>query len=227
MPHCISALRLDLRRRQVPEYLAVRRPGPAPVLPVSGVESEAEPLALFDDDGVPVSRLSVASCGSALLRGGVGEQQKVRDVLVACRALLRQVVRPPQKLQHRADQLLLGHRLVRVRRAAQSIVTLPHAVPERVERRGVRDGSPPLVRGPYALGQEVLCEQVARHISSCAAPFGNLDGVTVPTSSSPRHLRPPAKREVHTPLKGCAVGAGFKPHLFQLGPVHTNREYRR
>ena len=113
-PPPYPALRLDLRRRQVPEYLAVRRPGPAPVLTVPGIESQAEPLALFHHDGVPVSCFADASRGCPLLRIGVREQQKVRDVLVACRALLWQVVRPPQKLQHRADQLLLGHRLVRV-----------------------------------------------------------------------------------------------------------------
>ena len=108
------ALRLDLRRRQVPQYLAVRRPCPVPSLAVPGVQGQAEPLALLHHDRVPVSLLGAASRGCPLLRGGVSEQQQVRDVLVACGALLGQVVRPPQELQHRPDQLLLGDSLVRV-----------------------------------------------------------------------------------------------------------------
>ena len=148
-PPPYPALRLDLRRRQVPEYLAVRRPCPVPSLAVPGVQGQTEPLALLDHDGVPVSLLGDASRGCPLLRGSVREQQQVRDVLVACRALLRQVVGPPQELQHRPDQLLLGHRLVRVRRAAERFVTLPHAAPERVESLSVRHGRLPLVRGPY------------------------------------------------------------------------------
>ena len=137
------AVRLDVRRRQVAEYLAVRRPGAAPSVRVAGVEREAEALALLDDDGVPEPLLGAYPRGGALLGAGVGEQQQVGDVLVAGRALLRQVVVPSQQLQHRADELLLGDGLVGVGGAAECVVAPADVLPERGERLRLRRPSTP------------------------------------------------------------------------------------
>ena len=159
------AVRLALSRREVAQYLAVRRPRPAPAVRVAGVERSAEPLALLDHQSVREPVFRPALPGGTLLRVGVLEQQVVGDVFVASRALLRKVVGPSEQLQHGANQLLLGDCLVRAGRTAQRLVPLPNAVPERLERIAGRDRLPPFGRGAYALGQKVLGKQMARHVN--------------------------------------------------------------
>ena len=89
----------------------------------------------------------------------------VWHVLVESRGLLRKIVCPSEQLQHGANQLLLGDRLVRVRGTAQCVVPFPNAVPERLECVGGRDRLAPFGRGAYALGQKVLGKQVTRHVN--------------------------------------------------------------
>ena len=77
-------------------------------LPVALVQGQAEALALLQGDRMPGPGAGVALRGGPLLGAGVREEQVVRDVLVAGRPLLRQVVGPPEQLQDRPDQILLG-----------------------------------------------------------------------------------------------------------------------
>ena len=77
---------------------------------------------------------------------------------------MSKVIGPPEQLQHGANQLLLRDRLVGTRGTAQRLVPLPDAVSERLERIGGRDRLPPFGRGGYALGQQVLGKQMARHV---------------------------------------------------------------
>ena len=121
-----TALRLDVSHREVPQNLAVGRPGLASGVPVAGVEGETEPLALLHHDGVPESVLRVGSPGGALLGCGIGEEEIVGDVLVAGCPLLGKIVGPSQELQDRANQLLLGDGLVGAFGAAQRIVDERH-----------------------------------------------------------------------------------------------------
>ena len=78
---------------------------------------------------------------------------------------MSKVIGPSEQFQHGANQLLLGDRLVRVRRTAQRLVPLPNPALERLERIGGRDRLPPFGRVAYAPGQKVLGEQVTRHVN--------------------------------------------------------------
>ena len=111
----------------------MRRPGPNYVVLVTGVEGESEPLALLDHQRVAVAQVRVV-CGGAGLGVRVGEEQQIGDVLVAGRALLRQVVGPSEQLQHGADKLLLGYGLVGIAVSVEVVVTLPDAVAETPAR---------------------------------------------------------------------------------------------
>ena len=161
-----SALRLDVSRREVPENLAVGRPGLASGVPVAGIKVKTEPLALLHHYGVPESFLRVGSPGGALLGCGIGEEEIVGDVLVASCPLLRKVVGPSQELQDRANQLLLGDGLVGAFGAAQRIAALTNAIPKCGKCRRARDGRAPLGGRLYAFGQEVVREQIGGHVSS-------------------------------------------------------------
>ena len=77
---------------------------------------------------------------------------------------MSKVIGPSEQLQHGANQLLLGDRLVRVHGTAQGLIPFPNAVPERLECVGGRDRLPPFGRGAYPLGQKVLGKQMARHV---------------------------------------------------------------
>ena len=60
------AVGVSLSRRKVAENLTVRRPRPAPAVRVARVESQAEPLALLDHEGVrePVFRPALPAARS-------------------------------------------------------------------------------------------------------------------------------------------------------------------
>ena len=158
-----APIRLDLRRRQIPQYLAVRRPRPAPLIRVPCIQRESKPFALLDNPGVPVTLPGAASRSCALLGVRVREQQMVRDILVSRRPLLRKVVRPSQKLQHRPDYLLLGDRLVRTVQTHQSAISLTDPVPERAKLPHRRHRLPPFGSRLYPIRQEILCKQSTGH----------------------------------------------------------------
>ena len=152
------ALRLNLGRRQIPDYLIVGRRGLAPAVAAASVQEQAEPLALFHHDGVMVA-LSRAGSGNGLFLGvSVGKQQEIRNVFVPGGALLWQVIGPSQQFQNRADQFLLRDRLVRVLRMGQGVVSLTDTVPECVELRRSRDGGAPFRRGLDPVSEEVVGE---------------------------------------------------------------------
>ena len=96
---------------------------------------------------------------------------------------MSKVIGPSEQFQHGANQLLLGDRLVRVRRTAQRLVPLPHAVPERLEVPGRPVDLPPFGRVAYAPGQKVLGEQVTRHVNDsprlwdCRSPASPSRGI--------------------------------------------------
>ena len=138
------------------------RPGANQVVLVAGVEGESEPLALLDDERVAVAQVWVVR-GGASLGVRVGEQQQVGDVLVAGRALLRQVVGPSKQFQRRADKLLLGDGLVGILVSLESVVAPPDAF---AKRRHVGGGGVPPGRGLDALGQIVLREKLAGHVNA-------------------------------------------------------------
>ena len=124
---------------EIAQYLTVRRARTARAVSAAGVERQAEPLALLDDEGVLVAVVGLGSRVGAILRVGVGEQQVVRDVLVAGGGLLGQVVCPAQQVEHRADEVLLGGGLVRTRGSGQGVAAPPDLGPEGGELRcGVR-----------------------------------------------------------------------------------------
>ena len=164
-----TAVRHDLGRREVSEDLAVGGPGLGFAVLVAGIQSEAEPLALFHRHSVPEAIAGRFLFSSPLCRIGVLEQQVVRNVLVTRCTLLGQVVDPSQKFQNRTDQLLLGDGFVRFLEPAETLVNVEDVVPELGECLGLGDGSLPLGSGLYAVGEEVMGEQMAEHISSSAA----------------------------------------------------------
>ena len=139
-------------RTQVAQNLAVRRPCPDHVVLVAGVEGEADPLALLDHERLTVAEVYVGSRAGAHLGVRVGEEQQIGDVLVAGRALLRQVVGPSQQLQHGADKLLLGYGFVGAAVRVEGVVAPPDAVAKRLRVCG---GRVPPGRGLDALGQVV------------------------------------------------------------------------
>ncbi len=161
-----------LRRRQVAQDLAVGRAPLYGVVRVAVVERQAEALALLDQQRVPEAFLGMAAAGGAPLLLGAGEEQEVGDVLVAGRALLRQVVVPAQQLQERADQLLLGDRLVGVRVAAECVEAVDHGAREVGEGLRLFDRLPPFGRRPDAVAEEVLGEELPWHGGHPAALGG-------------------------------------------------------
>ena len=85
---------------------------------------------------------ALRSAEARSLAAGVGEEQVVGNVLVAGRPLLRQVVGPPEQLQHRPDQVLLGDRLVGLRGSGEGLVPVEDGLAEggeglRVSGRGL------------------------------------------------------------------------------------------
>ena len=136
----------------------MRRIGLSFVVLVAGVQRQTETLALFYNGGVGVAFVGLAFRGGALLGVGVGEQQKIRNVLFTGCPLLRQVVGPSKELQNRADQLLLGNGLVGISEPAEGLVTGKNAVSERGERLRPVGGVPPLVRALYAVGEKIMSE---------------------------------------------------------------------
>ena len=83
-PHLIRPIRLDLRRRQVPKYLAMRRPRPAPAVRAPRIQRQPKPLALLDHPGISVTLPGAASSPPARsFEADVHEQQMVRDILVS------------------------------------------------------------------------------------------------------------------------------------------------
>ena len=116
------------------QYLAVRRPAVLPRDFGAGVQRQTELLALFDHRGVLVAFLRVGPTGGVDLGRRIDEQEIVRDVLVTGCALLRQVVSPSQRLQDRADQLLLGSGFVGLLVAAELPVARAEGVPEGGKR---------------------------------------------------------------------------------------------
>ena len=179
------SVRDAVRGGEVAQHLAVRRGGPDPADAVAGVEADAEPLALANHGGVAESVVAAFSGGGARLGVGVGEQQQIGNVLVASRALLRQVVNPSQQLQDGMDQLLLGGGFGRVLEAAEGLIASAHAVLERGERFRPRGNGVPLGRGLDAVGQEVLGEELAGHIGSSAihADIGLIQGLHGPPAA--------------------------------------------
>ena len=166
------ALRLDLGGGQVAEDLAVGRPGVESGLPVALVQGQAEALALLHDGGVPGAGGGVRLGRGAFLGAGVGEEQVVGDVLVARRALLRQVVGPPEQLQHRPDEILLGDRLVGVGGPGEGFVMAEDGLAEGGEGLGVSGRGLPLGGGPDAVGEEVVGEELAAHGESLIRSAG-------------------------------------------------------
>ena len=117
----------------------MRRLRAARAVAAAGVERQAEPLALLDDEGVLVAVVGLGSRVGAILRVGVGEQQVVGYVLVAGGGLLGQVVCPAQQVEHRTDEVLLGGGLVRTRGSGQGVAATPDLGAEGGELRcGVR-----------------------------------------------------------------------------------------
>ncbi len=132
---------------------------PAPAFPAAaGVERLTGTLALGDRQRVPMAVIGGRSRGGAGLGAAVGEEQQIGDVLAARRALLRQVVGPSQQFQHRADELLLGDRLVGILETGELLALAARALPKLGKRTRGRGGGSPLVRGLDALGQVVLGE---------------------------------------------------------------------
>ena len=109
-------------RREVAEDLTVGRAGLDLVVGVAGVEGAAEALALLDHEGVAKAIVGVASAEGAGLRGVVGEEEEVGDVLVAGGALLRETVGPAERAEDGPDEFLLGGRFVGVVGSGEAIV---------------------------------------------------------------------------------------------------------
>ena len=125
---------------------------------ITGIQSAAEPLALFHYQRVQVAIVGLTFGGSTLLGGSVGKKQVIGNVFVTDRALLRQVVGPSEQLQDGTDQILLGGGFVGVCGTAEGIVLLTHAVPEL--GKGLRAGNRgfPFGRALYTVGEEVVGE---------------------------------------------------------------------
>ena len=73
------------------------------------------------------------------------------NVLVAGSTLLGQVVRPPQELQHRADEILLGSGLIGMLERRELLVRASEIVSKVSE---LRRRSFPLSSRPYTVGRE-------------------------------------------------------------------------
>ena len=146
----------------------MRRPGLDLVALIPDIQRDTHPLALFDHRGIEITLVGFGS-GSGLPLGlGVREEQQVRDVLVTGDPLLRQVIGPSQEFQYRTDQFLLSSRFVGFMELSEVVKPLANAVPERGEPLRMGKGGLPLGRGLYTVGEEVMGEQLAGHVSSSA-----------------------------------------------------------
>ena len=153
-----ATVRLDFGRREVSEDLTVGCAGRRRAVLIAGIQSEAEPLALFHRQSVPVAIPGHLLCSSPPRRLGILEQEMVGDVLVTRGALLGQRVDPSQEFQNGTDQLLLGHRFVRVLEPTHGLVAEAEIVFELGEGLGLGEGSIPLDCGLYPVGEEILGE---------------------------------------------------------------------
>ena len=109
-----APIRGDIGGSQIAQHLAVRGAGAMPVGPVALVERDPEPLALLHDQGILEALVRIASGGSAGLGGRVSEQQMVWNILVTGGRLLWQVLAPAEQFHDGPNQILLGHRLIRL-----------------------------------------------------------------------------------------------------------------
>ena len=86
----------------------MRRTALHPVAPVAIVEGKAKALAFLYRQRIQVPILRAGAGAGLRLRCSVRKEQVVGNILVARRALLRQIIVPPQQIQHRTNQVLLG-----------------------------------------------------------------------------------------------------------------------
>ena len=117
-----ASLRSDIGARQIAQHLPVRRAAAKPVGAIALIKGEPEAFALLHDQGVLKAVVGIAATSGACLGCHVGEQQMVGNVLVAGGSLLRQVVGPTQQLQHRTNEILLGHRLIGLMQRIEALV---------------------------------------------------------------------------------------------------------
>ena len=110
---------------------------------------------------MPVAVLWIGPAGGEGLGFGVGEQEVVGDVLVAVGALLGQVVGPAEEVEGRPDEVLLGDGLVGLPVPGEVAVDAGEALPEG---GAVRFRRRPLGGGLYAVGEEVVGEELAGHV---------------------------------------------------------------
>ena len=134
------------------------RAGPDFVVLIMGIQSDAEALAFFHHQSVPVAVAGLTLCGSTLLGADVGIKQVIGDVFLTGRALLRQVIDPSEQIQDWSDQILLGGSFVGVCGTAECLVLLTHTFPERGKRLWPGNRGFPFGRGLYAVGEEVVGE---------------------------------------------------------------------
>ena len=145
----------DVGCREVTQDLAVGRTGLDFVVLVSGVQWQSEAFALFDHRSVQVAVLCYGFGGGPSFRHVIDEKEVVGNVLVAGRALLRQIIGPSEEFQDRANQFLLGNGFVGLLVALETVVDLSDTGPERGDGRS---GSRPFRRGLYAVGKEIVGE---------------------------------------------------------------------
>ena len=151
-----TPVRNGLRGGQVTEDLTVRGAALYRVVAVAAVEREPEAFALFHQQRIPIPFVRGRACRGARLGPGVGEQQMVGDVLVACGSLLRQGIGPSEQGEDRTDEVLFGDRFVGAREPAERLEHAAEAVPERSERARPAHGRAPLGRRADTVGEEVL-----------------------------------------------------------------------
>ena len=103
------------------------RAGLHAVATVPGIQRQAKAFALLQGRGC-----CIALVGHARARFGIRirKQQVIGDVLIACRALLWQIIHPSQQLQQRADQFLLSSGFVGLGVVGECIVCMRQFVPE-------------------------------------------------------------------------------------------------
>ncbi len=126
-----------------------------PVGPVALIEREPKPFALLHNQGILEALVRVAPPGSARLGRRVSEQQVVGYILVTGGRLLRQVVAPAEQFHHGPNQILLGHRLIRL---LQRLEPRVHVSQVPTEIRELRTRSVPLRSCANSIGQEELCK---------------------------------------------------------------------
>ena len=133
----------------------MRGAGAMPVGPVALIERAPEPLALLHDQGILEALVRIAPRGSARLGRRVSEQQMVGNILVPGGRLLRQVVAPAEQFHDGPNQILLGHRLIRLLQRLEPPVHVAEIAAVIGELRGC---GAPLRRRADAVGQKELCE---------------------------------------------------------------------